>query len=166
MSTANNNFDIDDVENEVTSETAIKFIRTANGDDIISEIMELTDKDEFKDLLLINPMKIFYMLGEAPNSFSISLGQWVFHSVCDEQTFQINTSEIMLVGEPTENMIEYYQSTLEQMNRVEKIEQKERNTKQDIEQLMQAATNDKTEEEMNELKNKLANMYKPGTTYH
>ena len=55
-------------------------------------------------------MKLTYSVGgnNKPGMFAINLMQWVFNRICEDQEFTIYPSDILTVGNPTDDMIEYY----------------------------------------------------------
>lgn len=97
----------------MTLEESIKFIRLSNGEDLISQIIEIRKEDEDAYYILIDPLKIVYMTGNKPGILSISLMQWVFHRVCSDQEFTLYPSDVITIGKPTDSLIEYYQDSLE-----------------------------------------------------
>jgi hypothetical protein len=96
----------------MTLEESIKFIRLSNGEDLISQIIEIRKEEEDSYYILINPLKIVYMTGTKPGILSISLMQWVFHRVCSDQEFTIYPSDVLTMAKPTDSLIEYYQDSL------------------------------------------------------
>lgn len=89
-----------DVENNV------KFFRLTSGEDIISEVIEtqINEKTSYK---LVNPMKIVYMIGR-PGYMYISMMEWIFTRVCENQDFELNINEVLITGVPTESIINHY----------------------------------------------------------
>jgi len=102
----------------MTLEESIKFIRLSNGEDLISQIVEIRKEDEDSYYILINPLKIVYMSGTKPGILSISLMQWVFHRVCSEQEFTLYPSDVLTVAKPTDSLMEYYQDSLDHFDEV------------------------------------------------
>jgi hypothetical protein len=97
----------------MTLEESVKFIRLSNGEDLISQVVEIRKEEEDSYYILINPLKIVYMTGSRPSILSISLMQWVFHRVCSEQEFTIYPSDVITIAKPTDSLVEYYQGSLE-----------------------------------------------------
>jgi hypothetical protein len=95
-------------------EDNVKFIRLTTGEDIISEVTIFSSDDE-NYYTLINPMKVLY-LNNPKGSVSISLLQWVFYKICEEQTFTLYSNEVITVGKPSESLIEYYYSAVDNYN--------------------------------------------------
>ena len=92
-------------------EQSVKFVRLNTGEDLISQITEVKSDDDTENYyILTNPMKLTYSVGGAnkPGMFAINLMQWVFNRICEDQDFTIYPSDILTVGNPTDDMIEYY----------------------------------------------------------
>ncbi len=102
----------------MTLEESIKFIRLSNGEDLISQLVEVRKEEEDSYYILINPLKIVYMTGNKPGILSISLMQWVFHRVCSDQEFTIYPSDVLTMAKPTDSLTEYYQDSLEHFDEV------------------------------------------------
>jgi len=102
----------------MTLEESIKFIRLSNGEDLISQLVEVRKEEEDSYYILINPLKIVYMTGTKPGILSISLMQWVFHRVCSDQEFTIYPSDVLTMAKPTDSLMEYYQDSLDHFDEV------------------------------------------------
>ena len=102
----------------MTLEESIKFIRLSNGEDLISQLVEVRKEEEDSYYILINPLKIVYMSGNKPGILSISLMQWVFHRVCSDQEFTIYPSDVLTMAKPTDSLMEYYQDSLDHFDEV------------------------------------------------
>tara|TARA_R110000868_G_scaffold395874_1_gene667859 strand:+ start:278 stop:715 length:438 start_codon:yes stop_codon:yes gene_type:complete len=111
----------------MTLEESVKFIRLSNGEDLISQLVEVRKEEEDSYYILINPLKIVYMTGNKPGILSISLMQWVFHRVCSDQEFTIYPSDVLTMAKPTDSLTEYYQDSLEHFDKVK--EKLKKNTK-------------------------------------
>lgn len=106
-------------------EESVKFLRLSTGEDIISQVVEVTQKDE-SHYMLINPLKIIYMTGEKSGRLSISLMQWIFHRVCSTQEFVIYPSDIITLAAPSSGLKDYY---IESVDHFQKLrEELEKNT--------------------------------------
>tara|TARA_R110000868_G_scaffold406710_1_gene687365 strand:+ start:426 stop:869 length:444 start_codon:yes stop_codon:yes gene_type:complete len=132
----------------MTFEESIKFIRLSNGEDLISQIVEIRKEDEDSYYILINPLKIVYITGSKAGILSISLMQWVFHRVCSEQEFTIYPSDVITIAKPTDSLTEYYQESLEHfMEMREKLEKStEFTTNEEEETFKDVDTNDLLDE--------------------
>jgi hypothetical protein len=51
----------------------------------------------------------------------ISLAQWVFDNICEVQEFSIKMDDIILMGNPTKEMIEYYNEAIERNKKPRKM---------------------------------------------
>lgn len=101
-------------------EPEVKFLRLSNGEDIISEIIEI-EEDETQYITLVNPMKVIYLPGTNPGSLTVSMMQWVFPRICTVQNFNINYDDILTIGIPSNAMIAYYYGTVEHFSNDEKV---------------------------------------------
>ena len=139
----------------MTLEESIKFIRLSNGEDLISQIIEIRKEDEDAYYILINPLKIVYMTGSKPGILSISLMQWVFHRVCSEQEFTLYPSDVITIGKPTDGLMEYYQDSLDHFDEVkEKLKKNTEFTSSDEEVYKDVAVDDLLDELKEVLDNK------------
>lgn len=91
----------------MVQENNVKFLRLTSGEDIISEISEID-----YNLVLTNPLKILYT-SASPGILSISLMQWVFPRISDNQTFEMPKNTVIISSEPSANLTEYYWNTIE-----------------------------------------------------
>ena len=87
-------------------ESTVKFVRLTTGEDLISQVTEFISDDDHH-YVLMSPMKILYLSGKT-GSMTISLMQWVFNRICDNQTFTIYPEDVLMVSDATEDIIEYY----------------------------------------------------------
>lgn len=94
----------------------ILFIRMVTGEDLIADIVWNDDSVSF-----VNPMKIVYLVGDSTNSIKLSLVQWVFPRICQDQEFVINSDDILTMAPLTEELLEYYLDTIEQTSKFENI---------------------------------------------
>ena len=95
-------------------ETSVKFIRLVTGEDIISEMTYIeTEKDS--QYILSNPMKVLYIPAGKSNMLSITLSQWVYWRICEEQEFTLKDKDVLLVNDCSSSMEEYYWSTIEHL---------------------------------------------------
>lgn len=83
----------------------VKFIRMNTGEDLLAEVT-VDDKDE--KCILVNPLKLVYLLGEKPGSMMLSLIEWIFPRVCSKQEFEVYTSDIITIANPTTDIVDYY----------------------------------------------------------
>jgi hypothetical protein len=97
----------------IDSSYDIKFVRLNTGEDLITEIIEVK-KDDEAYYILRNPLKVLYMSSMRNSSaLSISLMQWVFHRICEDQDFMIYPMDIVTMGKPSNSMLEYYVSSVD-----------------------------------------------------
>lgn len=83
--------------------TSIEFLRLVTGEDIIAEC------EVYEDFYrLRNPCKVVYLSSVKQGYLSISLMQWVFTKICDNQIFDLPKSQILLKSQPSEKMADHY----------------------------------------------------------
>lgn len=104
-----------------SSEENVKFIRMNTGEDIISQIVEIKENDTLS-YVLINPLKILYTMGNTPGYLQISLMEWVFTRICEEQEFTVFPNDIITMAIPASNLIEYYWGSIEHFNKMRKAQ--------------------------------------------
>ena len=106
-------------------ENSVRFIRLSTGEDLISETTEVKENDSVIYYILHNPMKVAYYTGRQGTSLSISLLQWVFHRICEDQNFVLYSNDVVTMGNPSESMESYYWDTVEHFSRYKSKEEKE-----------------------------------------
>jgi hypothetical protein len=89
-------------------DTEVEFLRLVTGEDVVSEC-EI--HEEF--YRLYNPCKVVYLSSQNQGFLSISLMQWVFSKISEEQIFDLPKNQILIKSKPTENMIEHYFSSVD-----------------------------------------------------
>lgn len=108
----------EDISTPDTHETSVRFFRLVTGEDLIAENIEVKTEDEYY-FVLYNPMKLVYMMGNKPGTLGVTMMQWVFSNVCDDQQFVLYPQDIIVTGSPAQHMIEGYSRTVahcQQMN--------------------------------------------------
>ena len=93
-------------------------IRLNTGEDLISEVIwPETKKGNEPHLMLIHPMKILCLPSNKPGFISLSLMQWVFSKITEEQQFNIYSRDILTMSRPNDSLKEYYKETIHYFNR-------------------------------------------------
>lgn len=95
-------------------ESEVEFFRLVTGEDIVSEY-ELTDTS----YILINPCKVVYMSSMKKGFLSISLMQWVFSRLVEEQVFDLPKNQVLVKSRPSEHMIDHYYHSVEHFSKSE-----------------------------------------------
>ena len=91
----------------------LKFIRLKTGDDVISQVMELTE-DNITVYMLISPLKVVYIPSQKGMAYlQVAFMPWVFTRICSEQEFMIHAEDIMTMANVSEQMTEYYWNNVE-----------------------------------------------------
>ena len=89
-------------------EVEVEFLRLVTGEDIVSEC-EVHD-DFYR---LINPCKVVYMSSKRDGFLSISLMQWIFSKICEDQIFELPKDQVLIKSKPNEKMMDHYYSSVE-----------------------------------------------------
>lgn len=88
--------------------TQLRLIRMTSGEDLITEYQSVQDEDG-EYYILQNPMKVLYMASpDKPNRISVSLMNWVFPNLCEDQSFIIHPNDVITMGTPAKDIAEYY----------------------------------------------------------
>lgn len=98
-------------------EDSVKFIRLQTGEDLVTQVTEVKKGNEEHYYVLTNPMKVMY-LTDKTGYMSVSLMQWVFHRICENQDFTIYPGDVVTVGSPTAKLIDYYWATVNRYDQV------------------------------------------------
>lgn len=96
-------------------EESVKFVRLNTGEDLITQLLEVV-QDESHYFTLINPMKVLYT-GSTSGYMTVGLMQWVFNRICKEQSFDISSDDILMIGKPTDSIVEYYWECVDHFNK-------------------------------------------------
>lgn len=98
----------------------IYHIRLNTGEDLISEVIWAETKPGTEShVTLINPMKILCMPSNKPGYVTLSLMQWIFKKITEDQEFNIFSRDILTMSKPNPNLKEYYAETVDYFNRKE-----------------------------------------------
>ena len=89
-------------------EQNVDFFRLVTGEDIVSEYEEADGT-----YILINPCKVVYLTSEKPGYLSISLMQWVFSKLCEEQVFDLPKNQVLLKSHVSESLVDHYFNSVE-----------------------------------------------------
>jgi DsbC/DsbD-like thiol-disulfide interchange protein len=93
-------------------ESSVKFVRLNTGEDLISDVSEI-ENDDNRYYVFHNPMKVVYQMNMKNGGLTVSLMQWVFLRICDEQNFVVYSSDVVTMNKPTDDMEDYYWQTVE-----------------------------------------------------
>jgi len=125
---------------------AVKFLRLKNGDDIVSEIVELEDENGLV-YNLIAPLKVIYLPTNG-NSFQIAFMPFIFSKICSNQEFQINSDDVLIISEVSNYTSTYYMDNVHLLTKDQEepdhsIPQQE-DEGEDLSELIQALANGRT----------------------
>lgn len=92
-------------------ENSVQFVRLNTGEDLVSEVSEI-ENDDNRYYIFHNPMKIIYQMNVKGGGLTISLMQWVFARICDNQDFIIYSNDVVTMNKTTDSMESYYWETV------------------------------------------------------
>ena len=138
-------------------------LRMVTGEDVISDAIFINEAGN-KKYILNNPLKIVYMPITKGTHLSISLMQWMFSRISDNQNFEVDERNVLMITEPTESLTDYYYKTVEYFDQVQEEKKKSSNSTE-AELYKEAAMSDDEEElldsdEFNEVQEYLAKLSK------
>jgi|688.fasta_scaffold462578_2 hypothetical protein len=87
-------------------------LRMITGEDVISDTIHLNEAGNSR-YLISNPLKIVYLPIKKGSHLSISLMQWMFSRISDNQDFEIKEHNVLMTTEPSDSLLEYYYKTVE-----------------------------------------------------
>lgn len=99
------------MENVTEEHPTAMFLRLQNGDDIVAEVVEVTDEEGLM-YTVINPLKVLYLNNPGTSSMQIAFLPWVYPRICEQQVFNLNPEDVLLVSMVSEKMNEYYWENL------------------------------------------------------
>ena len=89
-----------------------KLVRLQNGDDIISEVVEMEDENGVI-YALFHPLKVVYVPSETTGYLTVAFMPWVFPRLCEQQEFIIHSHDILFMSDVTPKMNEYYWNNMD-----------------------------------------------------
>ena len=118
--------------------TNVKFIRLKTNDDIITESIEhYNSDDEVHFYQFINPLRVVYFNNPNTGGMAVGLVNWISSVFAPEQVFNIDKNDILVIADVSNDMINNYYSTLEDIQ----------NAKDNIEMEAMSPANEELEEE-------------------
>lgn len=94
--------------NDESEDHSVKFVRLKNGDDMVSEVVEVGDDNQI-DYMIINPLKVVYLPSQQGASYlQVAFIPWVFRKICEDQEFLIHAEDVLTIGNVSEYMLDYY----------------------------------------------------------
>lgn len=106
----------------------IKIIRLKSGEDIIAFIQK-TEKDT---VLVYDPLLVYIEYNTKKLSQNLVLGHWLPKSLVKENVAEIKISEVLLFLEPKEEIKEYYENFLEQIETVSKPSEEKKQKREKV----------------------------------
>ncbi len=101
-----------------------KLVRLQNGDDIISEVVEMEDENGVI-YALFHPLKVVYVPSESTGYLTVAFMPWVFPRICEQQEFIIHSQDIMFMADVAPKMNEYYWTNMDYYTKKTAEEEKE-----------------------------------------
>ena len=98
-------------------ENSVQFVRLNTGEDLVSEVSEI-ENDDNKFYVLHNPMKIVYQMNMKGGGLTISLMQWVFARICEDQNFMLYPNDVVTMNKPSDGLEDYYWETVEHFTKM------------------------------------------------
>lgn len=83
-----------------------KFLRLQNGDDVVSELVEMEDDDGVV-YMLINPLKVVY-IPTGSGSLQVGFVPWVFSKIVEHQEFVVHLEDVLMMSNVSDYMNGYY----------------------------------------------------------
>jgi hypothetical protein len=112
-------------KNTVVLESTIRFMRLANGDDIISEI-----KDDGKiSMILTNPMRVIVDADLDVGKQTIYMHTWMPQGIAKGNECRLNKKDVIFIAEIEQDISDYYKGMVFDLiddNLPLKIEKKEK----------------------------------------
>lgn len=92
----------------LNSSDNIKFIRLVTGEDIVSEVTDISNGKMY----INNPLKVVYTPSMNTGFLSISLMQWVFTRISKNQSFDMDLHNILIMTDADDHLVEHYKESL------------------------------------------------------
>ena len=81
----------------------IKYIRIVTGEDLISEVLEVSNEPH---ITIYNPMKMIY--GFDGDRVKMQLMEWVFSNLVKTQSFALQRRDIILMEDASDTIVKAY----------------------------------------------------------
>lgn len=91
----------------------IKFIRLTNGEDIVAEVLDMSNGR----IVVNNPLKVLYTPSVNTGFLSISLMQWVFTRISIQQKFDMDMQNVLIMTDADIKLKSHYKDSLQTFNR-------------------------------------------------
>lgn len=86
-------------------------LRLVTGEDIIADTVIKSDAGT-TTYSVSDPLKIVYLPATKDTHISLSLMQWMFVRISDNQTFDLHERNVLFTTEPSDSLLEYYYKTV------------------------------------------------------
>lgn len=91
-----------------TSKPDVRFIRLTNGEDLVSEVLDVSNGR----MVINNPLKILYTPSLNSGYLTISLMQWIFTRVSRQQTFDMDLVNVLVMSPADDDLQNHYDMTV------------------------------------------------------
>lgn len=100
-------------------------LRLVTGEDIIADAFFMNEAGNSR-YYLSDPLKIIYLPATNKDThISLSLMQWMFTRISDNQTFEVKEHNVLFTTDPSDSLVKYYYQTVEYFYEIrEKQEEK------------------------------------------
>jgi hypothetical protein len=150
---------------------SIKFMRMNTGEDIISEVSVTSDTGGETMMQFRNPLKISYGISQTTGNIVITLMYWIYPKLCNNQIFPIYANDVITIGDPSDNMIQYYINTINKLESMYSSSDNTSSTDTDYDKYSFMEDDDEldddcTEEDLNKIKNSIDDVIKKKRKLH
>lgn len=87
-------------------------LRLVTGEDIIADTVFINEAGNSR-YVISDPLKIVYLPLTKDTHISISLMQWMFTRISDNQTFELKDRDVLIKTDPSDSLCQYYYKTVE-----------------------------------------------------
>lgn len=95
----------------------IYHLRLNTGEDLIAEVIwPQVKKGNESHVTIVRPMKIICLPSKKAGFVTLSLMQWVFTKITEDQEFNIFSRDILTMSKPTDSLVQYYKETIDYFN--------------------------------------------------
>lgn len=95
----------------------IYHLRLNTGEDLIAEVIwPQVKKGNESHVTVVRPMKIICLPSKKAGFVTLSLMQWVFTKITEDQEFNIFSRDILTMSKPTDSLVQYYKETIDYFN--------------------------------------------------
>ena len=86
-------------------------LRLVTGEDIIADTVIRHEEGQVI-YSVSDPLKVIYLPATKDTHISLSLMQWMFTRISDNQTFDLHERNVLFTTDPSDSLMEYYYKTV------------------------------------------------------